>query len=233
MNAVDASVAVAALAILGYALTRDTSWITVSASSFVVGSSFLRQCQDNPFLLKAGGLALALGGAALAAFGLEGLGHATAHTEAMSLTVSLLAAGTGVYVAGAGLLTYQGGMYETDAYRDNGDNETTTNPWLAGLAHPTRGIGARSCQRLLDGPISWINSHLVNPAIFWAPPQMKLRKPFSTSMWARMPWRLATGSVAMATGTPQGLAFAAANAAWALGDLSIGSLDWQDQGADP
>jgi hypothetical protein len=36
------------------------------------------------------------------------------------------------------------------------------------------------------------------------------------------------GGTALATGTPQGVAFGLANLGWALGDVSIGSLDWEE-----
>ena len=228
MNLIDFSIALVALGILGYAFAHDTSWITVSASAFVVGSSFLRQCRHNPFLLKAGGLALALGGAALAAFGVEGLIHAMAGSEALHLTLGALTVGTGIYVTGASLLTYQGGIYETAAYAAGAGGERRLGGALARLIHPTEGLIARFFTRSLDRPIAWAGDHIVNPAIFWASRETKQQRPFAASMWARLPWRLATGSVAMATGTPQGMAFGLANLGWIIGDLSIGSLDWQE-----
>jgi len=224
VNMVDLGGTMLGLAILGYALDRDTSWITVSASSFVVASSFLRQCKHNPFLMKAGGLALALGGAALAAFGLDGL---TGAVGGMQLALGVLTAGTGLYVIGASLLTYQGGIYETAAYRESGSPRGPRG-WVAALIHPIKGILAQAFARVLDRPIAWTNRRLVNPAIFWASKKTKRRKPFATSMWARLPWRLAAGGVAFASGTPQGIAFGLANVGWAIGDLSIGSLDWED-----
>ena len=54
---------------------------------------------------------------------------------------------------------------------------------------------------------------------------MKRRQPFLTSMLARLPWRVITGSLALATGTAAGAAFAIANLLWAVGDMAIGSLD--------
>ena len=44
-------------------------------------------------------------------------------------------------------------------------------------------------------------------------------------MLARLPWRVVTGSLALATGTAAGVCFAFANLLWAVGDVAIGALD--------
>ena len=44
-------------------------------------------------------------------------------------------------------------------------------------------------------------------------------------MLARLPWRVVTGALALATGTAAGACFALANLLWALGDVAIGALD--------
>ena len=72
-----------------------------------------------------------------------------------------------------------------------------------------------------SGGIRW----LVHPGLFWIPESVKRGQPFLTSMLARLPWRVITGSLALATGTAAGAAFAIANVLWAVGDLAIGSLD--------
>ncbi|MEM7024506.1 MAG: hypothetical protein AAF637_18295 [Pseudomonadota bacterium] len=226
VNLVDLGVTMLGLAILGYALSHDTSWIAVSASSFVVASAFLRQCKNNPFLMKAGGLALAVGGTALAFFGLDGLAQLGSHSESMQIALGILTAGTGLYVVGASLLTYEGGIYATSDFKDS--DKVRPKGWVSLLIHPVKGLIADLFTRLLDRPITWVTRHLVNPAIFWASRKTRRNRPFATSMWARLPWRIITGGVALATGTPQGIAFGLANVGWAIGDLSIGSLDWED-----
>lgn len=88
----------------------------------------------------------------------------------------------------------------------------------------------RAFTRTLDRPIASINQHLTNPAIFWASEKTKQGEPFVTSIGARLPWRPAAGGAAFASGTPQGIAFGLSNVGWAIGDLSIGSLDWEEAG---
>lgn len=226
-NVVDIVVSLLAMTILGYALTQDSSWITIAASSFVVASSFLRQSAENPFLLKLGGVFLTFGGLALALFGFENLQSPLIQTDVTGATMGLLTLGTGVYVAGAGLLTYEGGIFAMMGHRPDESGRQISASLAAKLLDPNHGYLPRLFSRHLDKPIQWINERAIKPAIFWVSSTTKASKPFATSMWARLPWRLMTGLAAIATGTAAGFTFAAANAGWALGDVAIGSMDWE------
>ncbi|PJN95341.1 hypothetical protein CNY89_09055, partial [Amaricoccus sp. HAR-UPW-R2A-40] len=53
----------------------------------------------------------------------------------------------------------------------------------------------------------------------------KATRPFLTSMLARLPWRVVTATLALATGTAAGACFSLANLLWAVGDVAIGALD--------
>lgn len=235
-NVTDAATAGAAVVILGYAASQDASLITTAASAFVVGSSFLRQCSNNPFMLKIGGLALATGGALLGAFGVQSAVDHLANPDtanAFVITVDALTTLTGLYVANASLLTYEGGIYETKDF--DGSNEP--EGWVDGLVHPTQGTLAIAFEKTLDQPIQWVNANIGKPAIFWVGEGVKSSEPFTTSMWARLPWRGATGGLSLVMGVgglmganvPAGqFEFALANAGWAVGDTAIGSLDWKD-----
>ena len=227
MNVVDLVLAGLAIGILAYALSHNTSWITVSASFFVVGSSFLRQSRHNPFLLKAGGLALALGGLALAAFGIDALLETLSGPRAMQIAFGALTVGTGLYVAGASLLTYHGGTSETAGWQLGVPPRPSSTGWTALVIHPSEGMLAQLFARTLDRPVACAVENIVSPAVFWASRDTRARKPFATSMWARLPWRVAAGTAAIATATPEGFAFGLANLGWAVGDLAIGSLDWK------
>ena len=55
-EAYDYTVVLLAILVLAFALQTDTSWITVSGSSFVVASALLRYGLRNPLFLKFGGL---------------------------------------------------------------------------------------------------------------------------------------------------------------------------------
>ncbi len=60
----------------------------------------------------------------------------------------------------------------------------------------------------------------------YIPESTRNGKPLLTSMWARLPWRVATGAAAAATGQ---YSFALSNAMWGVGDTAIGSKDWHDE----
>ena len=47
-----------------------------------------------------------------------------------------------------------------------------------------------------------------------------------TAMWVRLPWGVLTCAVALAKGA---WAFAVANIAWAMGDVALASIDWEDE----
>ncbi len=228
VDVIDAATATAAIGILGYALTQDASWITISGSSFVVGSSFLRASAKNPFFLKAGSLALAFGAAALSVFGLEGMMDPELNRNILETSMHALTFGTGLSVFGASTLTYQGGMYETRSYLAEHEGDAAPEGWVSGLVDPKHGSLAKMFERVLDKPISAFNEHVVKPAVVWVPEKIKSGKPFETSMHMRLPFRVVTGGLAMATGN---YAFAAANGGWAVGDVAIGSIDWDDKPA--
>jgi hypothetical protein len=222
------SLAAAALILL-FTLNADTSWLTDAAAAFVVGSSLLRQSKDNPFLLKPGGLALCFGGFALSAFGLIEVAADVATSDIVGFALSAIAFATGIYVMAAGLLTYQGGIYETAGYNASPFDEKARRGWTDKLLHPKNGLLPRFFESVIDRPIEWFNQRVVKPGIFWVPARIKSEQPFATSMWARLPWRLVTGGFAFVSGTPQGMAFGFANLCWAIGDVSIGALDWDDE----
>lgn len=191
--------AVAALSVMALALVADASFICQSAAAFVVGSALLHQARRHPRFLKLGGLALAAGGALLAAHGA---------TDEGSVLLSVMTVLTGVYVAIASLLTYEGGMFvsKAEVAKSNGFD-------LAMAA-------------LFDRPISAINA--VSRATLLVPVLTVDRDmgPFSLSMWARLPWRVATAAIALVSGA---WVFALANLLWGMGDIAIGSLDWAEQ----
>jgi len=228
----DYSVAVLAVLVLGFALSADASWITVSGSSFVVASSFLRHGLRNPLFLKLGGMLLQTGGIALGIFGF----HLTVNNNAqLDVLLGCLTIATGFYVTMAGILTYIGGKIKTDNYQQTGVTQGTSGAAArsAKLFHPVNGLVSMLLTTLLDTPYSMLRRYIVNPSIFWVSHQTKTTKPFITSMAARLPWRLFTGVAALATGTDAGVAFALANFFWALGDVAIGSIDWHKQHQQP
>jgi len=219
----DTVVILLATAVLAYALNSDSGWISVAGASFVVASSLLKHCHSNPFFLKGGGLLLVLGGFSLVLFGHTNFKFGNNGNE---LITSMLTIATGFYVSGAGLLTYEGGVYQTKTYSAlNSINSRLS--MVDFFIHPIHGRLAILFNRILDRPIKFFCQCVVNPSIFWISADTKKDKPFLTSMWARLPWRCLTGVAATTTGTPEGYAFALANIGWAIGDLAIGSEDWK------
>lgn len=212
---IDAGATIGSAAILGYAVSQDSSWITISASSFVVGSSFLKYAAQNPFFLKLGGLGLAAGGTALAAFGAETI-------ESTKLTLPLLTVASGAYITSASFLTYEGGMYQTEDWKAKNPQPQTPRGWVSKLTHPTKGMLSRAFESYVDGPVQAINNVARKTMLTYIPKKTRDTKPFWTSMWARVPWRILTGAAAIITGD---YAFAASNAQWAGGDVMIGLED--------
>lgn len=208
-----------ALALLGYAVIHAASFFTVAACSFVAGSSLLRGAGEFPLFLKLGGLLLALGGVSLGIAGLGVLTSGTFGQGTAALALGGTTALTGAYVAGAGLLTYAGGIGLCSKAPT-----VASKRRILRLALPGGPIG-RILERRLDPLICRVVSTCVLPAIFWVGPSVKANFPFLTSMLARLPWRLAAGVLALATGTEAGRWFAVANLLWALGDVAIGLLD--------
>ncbi len=229
LNVIDSATALTSVGILGYTLTQDASWITTSASSFVVGSSFLRFSQDNPFFLKAGGLALAAGGVFLTAFGIEsGVQHIATqeNIDTTKLALDFLTTTTGGYVTSASLLTYEGGIYESQAYEDKNKSENT---WSEQLTHPINGNLSRLFTKYVDAPVQKINDMAKKTMLSYIPERIRNTQPFATSMWGRLPWRIMTGITAIYSGD---YAFALSNAGWGVGDTAIGSIDWEGTNKD-
>ncbi|MEM6466644.1 MAG: hypothetical protein AAF679_09090 [Pseudomonadota bacterium] len=207
-SVIDRTTVLLALVILTGTLLLEVSWITLAAVFFVTGSTLLRYVAQHPVFLKLGSLMLAAGGLSLTGFGVS---LALAAPEPALLPI--LTVLTGIYVAGSSLLTYQGGMVLC---------ATASAPKSPALAAMAAGLSR------LDEPFQAMALTFSQIALVWVPGAIKDSKPFLTSMWARLPWRVLTALAALATGTPEGLALALANGAWALGDVSIGALDWDD-----
>ncbi len=224
-DAVNALAVPLALGLLGYALVSDANLFTVAACAFVVGSCLLRGAGTFPLLLKLGGLALTLGGLALAAAGVMVLAVRLFGPGGAGLALSAATFLSGVFVAGAGLLTYQGGSFAVDAARLSGD--AGGRGGVLGALLSANGPVSNWMARRVDPATLWAVDRLVHPGLFWIPNAVKRNQPFTTSMLARLPWRAITAALALATGTAAGFAFAAANLLWALGDVAIGSLDAQ------
>ncbi|MES0880068.1 hypothetical protein [Roseibium sp. SCP14] len=212
---IDRTASIIGICLVGAAFYYGASWITFSAVSFVSASALLRLCRTSPVFLKLGGLMLAAGG-----IGLAGYGVSTLLGTELSLLPGLTIF-TGIYVFFASLMTYQGGIFECNAFPQNSRPEKTR----AGPFHPGSRIG-RLLERRLDQPVTIVVAKVAMPSVFWVPKNVKANAPFLTSMWTRLPWRLLTGIAAIATGTMVGILFGIANVLWAVGDIAIGSLDW-------
>ena len=137
--------------------------------------------------MKPGGLALSLGGFALAAFGPIEVAGDVASSDEIGLALSAIAFLTGVYVLGAGLLTYQGGIFETARFVADANGRSDGAGWTAGLLDPRGGLLPRLFERLLDSAVTGFCDHAVKPAIVWVPLRVRTEQPLATSMWARLP----------------------------------------------
>lgn len=215
---IDGLAATAGITLIAATIVFGASWITISAVFFVSGSALLRQCFESPVFLKLGGLLIFGGGVCLTGAGL------TYGWAAEAFWVAVLTTVTGFYVAGAGLMTYRGGMFECETAKTNAE----ATPRRGSLFHPFS-PPAIVLETVLDRPVRTVVDALVLPSLFWIPRSIKKGAPFLTSMWARLPWRVLTAVAALATGSVEGVTFAAANLFWAVGDISIGSLDWEMQ----
>lgn len=192
--------AITGCVLLVWAFLTGESWLSTAAVAFLTGSALIRLTENGAAFLKLGALFLVLGGLALSFYGIR--------AGAALRLVDVLTAFTGLYVAGAGVLTFVGG---------------------AGMSDPAHGTGTLSrVLALLDRPVEWTARNIVSPSIFWVPENVKSQRPFLTSMWARLPFRLATACAALLTLTTAGMIFAMANLLWAVGDIAIGALDWAD-----
>lgn len=215
LGPIDGTAALAGMSLIAATIIFGASWITISAVFFVSGSALLRQCFESPVFLKLGGLLISGGGICLIGAGLA-FGFSVETTWVAAPT-----AVTGYFVAGAGLMTYRGGMFECEAAKTNSD----TSPHRSSLFHPA-GLVAILLEITLDRPVRILVDAVVLPSLIWIPRSVKTEAPFLTSMWARLPWRVLTATAVLATGSVEGLTFAVANLFWAVGDISIGSLDW-------
>lgn len=228
LGPIDGLAATAGIILIAATIIFGASWITVSAVFFVSGSALLRQCLVSPVFLKMGGLLISGGGVCLTGAGL------TYGWAADAFWVAVLTTITGFYVAGAGLMTYRGGMFECETAKSVGETKTRRG----GYFHPFS-PAAVALERVLDRPVRAVVDALVLPSLFWISNSTREDAPFLTSMWARLPWRVLTAIAALATGSVEGVTFAAANLFWAIGDISIGSLDWDvqetslEQGGEP
>ncbi len=216
----DAIAAIAGVLLVCATLLFGASWITLSAVLFVSASVLLRLCRIFPVFLKLGGLLLTAGGFCLATPGVAAL------RADGDLWVAFFTAGTGLFVAAAGLMTYRGGI---DACAAAG--QQTAPRAKRGLCQVC-GPVARVLETALDKPVNLIVDAVVLPSLIWVDDETKIQAPFLTSMWARLPWRVMTAAAALASGTAYGVTFAAANLCWAVGDVSMGSLDWEREPVD-
>ena len=157
--------------------------------------------------MKPGGLALALGGFSLAAFGLIEVADDVETSDAIGLALSAIAFLTGVYVLAAGLLTYQGGVFETARFRIRIGGRRQR----CGMGPPGCSIRAPAC---LSGLFRTVCSIRRSPASATTRSSRRLsgcraasgrKKPFATSMWARLPWRLVSGALAFCGADAAGL----------------------------
>ncbi|MEM0906015.1 MAG: hypothetical protein AAGJ94_01535 [Pseudomonadota bacterium] len=212
----DAVLTLFAATLLAYTIAFDAGMVTRSAAAFVVGSAFLKQAANRAVFLKLGALFLAVGGVFLAGHGVEGLVDAGPQPH----WLALLTTGTGVYVTVSSLLTYEGGIM---AGRAEADRDASERPGDR-LWHARTGGVSQVLTNVLDTPILLANSLARGTLLLAIPQKMREQKPFATSMWARLPWRAVTCCVAAISGA---WAFALANAAWAAGDVAIGSMDWE------
>lgn len=229
-DAVNALAVPLALALLAFALVREANLFTVAACAFVVGSCLLRGAGHFPLLLKLGGLALSVGGLALAGAGVMVLAVELFGAGGTGILLSAATFLSGVFVAGAGLLTYQGGCRAVEAAQAGGEGRGGEGGASFGVGDlrsllSVQGAIARSMARTLDPAIEWTIRAIVHPGLFWISEGTKQAQPFRTSMLARLPWRVITGTLALSTGTAAGVSFAVANLLWAVGDMAIGALD--------
>lgn len=214
---VDGTTAIIGMWLVGAALYFGVSWITFTAVNFVSASALLRLCRTRPVYLKLGAIMLAAGGFGLAGYGFRSLqGSETAFLSALTFL-------TGIYVIFASLMTYQGGIFECKNYKLT----MHSNPVHKSLFQPDCKI-ATFLDTRVDHFVSLMVNSVALPSVFWVSAKTKANNPFLTSMWTRLPWRLFTAIAAIATGTSAGILFGIANVFWAIGDVAIGALDWED-----
>jgi hypothetical protein len=242
VNSFDAVTTAVALGILYNTWQADTELVTQAASSFVVGSSFLKFSGQNPLFLKLGGVGLGVGGILLGAWGAAHIGDADSVIQ-MGIDVSTTIMGG--YITKASINTYQGGKFLTCSYaeleekalsaqsdEDKALYEENLIPydpksWVSLLFHPTKGGVARGFASVADKPIDMLDQ-ATNWMLGYIPDKSTFSRPLATSAWARVPIRVVvTGFSAFAAhqGVPGMAEFTAACALWTGGDLLIGAGD--------
>ena len=227
LNLWDVLCILVATALVVFAIKSDSSWIIVSGATFVVASSFLRFSHDNPIFLKLGAIFLQMGGIALSLFGVGALYQSPALIDGV---LGLLVCLTGYYVFAAGTLTYEGGIFITlEIVATTPSRKARANTLIERILDPATGLLSRFFEKTLDGMSLQLSRTLVKPSLFWISASDKQEKPFLTSMKARLTWRLLTAVAAILSGTQAGVALAAANFCWAIGDIALGSLDWVEE----
>ncbi|MEM6276617.1 MAG: hypothetical protein AAF714_06670 [Pseudomonadota bacterium] len=87
-----------------------------------------------------------------------------------------------------------------------------------------------SATGLLDRAVVWTASHVAKPAIFWLPRAVKDAQPLYTSMWARLPWRVALALAVTLTAAPGADALVLASLLWVMGDIAFGAMDRPGKG---
>ncbi len=246
LNAVDISSSALALGVLSYTFVQDASFITQSASSFVVGSSLMHFSKDNPVLMKPAGLCFALGGGLLAAFGcveatqlynspelLNSFADVTSTSidkvaDIGAAALPALTVISGAYICQTGFLTYGGGAYETDCYKSRHDEDKGVKTIANRLFSPHNGLVSKFFEVAMDRPINALNKGIKAVSLRYIPKDIREEKPFKTIMYARLPWRfLAAGAdiAASITGGGSGGGLAASYMSWAAGDHATGRED--------
>lgn len=222
INVIDSAVLGSSAAILAYAVGADTSLITTSAAGFITAQSTLAFSHENPFFMKAGGLMLAFGGAALAAFGVDSAMTTFSSPdgiETLRVAMDVATVATGVSVIVASGVTYEGGVLNSEALPDDKKELKT---WVSKVTHPHRGALAKFFKESVDRPVIASSNWAKRNLLFYVPNRIKETKPLKTALWARGPLRALTGALAVLTGE---YAFAASYGGWFAGDYAMGLED--------
>lgn len=77
----------------------------------------------------------------------------------------------------------------------------------------------------MDRFVGWFAKRIATPAVFWLPNSVKKNQPLFTSMWARLPWRIALALAVTATAVPGAKALVLASLCWVIGDIAFGAMD--------
>ena len=225
LNSVDTGATLSATIILGYCVSQDTSFITTSAASLVLGPSFLRHSANNPFFKKLGGTFIAIGGALLTAFGVESGLHHYSDAEYTKLALDGFTALSGSAVSLAGLFNYEGGIAASKTYQNSSATQENKPPigWVEKLEHPTKGLLSNAFKKAADKPVRKVNRFVKDKFLRHVIPKDILdHKHFKTSMLIRLPPKVAAFIFAAITQNDT-LAFAFGTTAG--GDVMVGLED--------